>query len=58
MFGDYLEDLSYLRIFQHTPGTYQNDPQPRAYEGIPESFGGERGFMGYAPRVCWGSLRS
>ena len=45
-----------LRIFQHTPGTY---PRPRTNSlclGIPFNLG-VWGGLGYAPGVCWGSLR-
>ena len=41
-----------LRIFQHTPGTYQKDPQPTVYEGIPfiwglrDSWGMLQGYVG------------
>ncbi len=38
-----------LRIIQHTPGTYQNDPEPTVYEGIPFIWGlGD--CMGYAEK--------
>ena len=37
-----------VRIFQHTPGTYQNDPQPTVYGLEFLSFGGERESLGYA----------
>ena len=43
-----------LRIFQHTPGTYQNDPQPTVYVSEFLSFGGlgkpgvcSRGMLGF-----------
>ena len=46
-----------LRTFQQTPkGAYQNDPQPRVYERFSFHLG-VWGCLGYAPGVCWGSLR-
>ena len=33
--GATLKIYTYLRIFQHTPVTYPNDPQPTVYEEIP-----------------------
>ena len=49
---------SILRIFQHTPGTYQNDPQPTVYVSEFLSFGA-LGMPGVCETgVCWGSLRS
>ena len=45
----------YLRLFQHTPGTY---PRPRTNSLWRNSFHlGVWGGLGYAPGVCWGSLR-
>ena len=47
-----------LRIFQHTPGTYQNDPQPRVYGSEFLSLGG-LGIQIHGvceTGVCWGSL--
>ena len=44
-----------LRFFQHTPGTYPRPPTKSLWR---DSFHlGVWGFMGYAPGVCWGSLR-
>ena len=44
-----------LRIFQHTPGTY---PRPPINSLCRNSFHfGVLGWLGYAPRVCWGFLR-
>ena len=37
---------------EHTP-----DPEPTVYVSEFLAFGGERGGLGYAPGVCWGSLR-
>ena len=43
------------RIFQHTPGTY---PRPSTNSLWRNSFHlGVWGCLGYAPGVCWGSLR-
>ena len=43
------------RIFQHTPGTY---PRPSTNSLWRNSFHlGVWGGLGYAPGVCWGSLR-
>ena len=45
-----------LRIFQHTPGTYPRPPTNSLWRS---SFHlGLRGCLGYAPGVCWGSLRT
>ena len=44
-----------LRIFQHTPGTY---PRPPINSLCRNSFHlGGLGCLGYAPGVCWSSLR-
>ena len=44
-----------LRLFQHTPGTY---PTPWTKTLWRNSFHlGGWGCLGYAPGVCWGSLR-
>ena len=49
-------DGTILRIFQHTPGTYPRPPTNSLWRS---SFHlGLRGCLGYAPRVCWGSLRT
>ena len=49
-------DLAYLRIFQHTPGTYPRPPTNGLWRN---SFHlGIYRFLGYAPRVCWGFLRT
>ena len=45
----------HLRIFQHTPGTYPRPPTNGSRRKSPHS--GVQGFLGYAPRVCWGFLR-
>ena len=45
----------FLRIFQHTPGTYPKPPTNSLWRN---SFHlGLWGCLGYAPGVCWGSLR-
>ena len=47
--------MQYPRIFQHTSGTY---PRPRTNSLWRNSFHlGVWGGLGYAPGVCWGSLR-
>ena len=49
-------DGTILRIFQHTPGTYPRPPTNSLWRS---SFHlGLRGCLGYAPGVCWGSLRT
>ena len=49
-----------LPIFQELSNIPWNIPQTPNQEFMKGflSFGGERGFMGYAPGVCWGSLRN
>ena len=44
-----------LRLFQHTPGTYPT-PWTKTYWRNSFHLGGW-GCLGYAPGVCWGSLR-
>ena len=48
------EELSNIPL-EHTP-----DPQPTVYEGIPFIWGfrDSWGMLRYAPRVCWGFLRT
>jgi len=43
---------SILRSHPHTPGRYTPDVSPSVYEGILCFLGGERGSLGYLPRVC------
>ena len=47
----------FRRTFQQTPGAYPKPPT-NSLCMFRNSFhlGGERGCLGYAPRVCWGSL--
>ena len=47
----------FLRIFQHTPGTYQNDPEHQQFMFRNSFHLGVWGGLGYAPGVCWGFLR-
>ena len=55
--SDFLLFKHSRKLHHHTPGTYQKDPQTTLLtEGIPESFGGERGCLGHTP-WGWGSLR-
>ena len=50
--GAHIQDLT-NRPLEHTP-----NPQPTVYGLEFLSFGGERGCLGYAPGVCWVSLRT
>ena len=49
------ENFNLLRTFQQTPGAY---PRPTPYEGIAPFIWGVWGCLGYAPGVCWVSLRN
>ena len=44
------KNQQYLRIFQHTPGTYPRPESPTVYESEFFLFGGERECLGYALR--------
>ena len=43
-----------IQEFSNIPMEHTPDPEPTVYEGIPL---GVWGGLGYAPGVCWGSLR-
>ena len=46
------------RPYQQTPGAYPKPPTNSLCFGIPATFGGERGCLGYATfGVCWVFLR-